>query len=186
MKNWKEYLIILGIVIFLIWLIPIINKQSEVTFNDVKLDDSTNMIVNQTSNSYYDTVLYLGLTELGIRGIFVDVRNLSNNSIENSESRGIDISAHIRENNGNYYIFTSELSHHESINVLSHELIHLQQYHTGKIKYNNDTVTWNGKKFGREEIPYKFRPWEIEAEDLGYELSKELTKKLLIKNQIND
>lgn len=186
MKNWKTYLIMLGIIIFFIWFISIINKQSKIVFNDVKLDDSTNIIVNQTSSSYYDTILFLGLTKLGISGVFVDIRNLSKNSVADSENKGMDLSAHIRELNGNYYIFTGELGRHESINVLSHELIHLQQYHTGRLKYGNDTVTWDGEKFGKDEIPYKFRPWEIDAEESGNKLSKELTKTLLNKNQIND
>jgi len=49
------------------------------------------------------------------------------------------------------------------IKTLAHELVHHEQYVSGKLKWDNCKV-WKNKKFENWiEIPHKERPWEIEA-----------------------
>lgn len=64
-------------------------------------------------------------------------------------------------------------------NVLAHELVHAEQYHTGRLSYDNDTWIWKKGK-GRVEVKqremnrydvYKSTPWEREAYTRQVELS---------------
>lgn len=44
--------------------------------------------------------------------------------------------------------------------VVLHELIHVQQYHQGRLKYEGGSLVWSGDPYPGEE------PWETEAEEM--------------------
>jgi hypothetical protein len=47
--------------------------------------------------------------------------------------------------------------------VLSHEMVHLQQYAHGKLDSNSVTRYWNGSIFDETNVDYEDLPWEKEA-----------------------
>lgn len=163
--------ILFGLALFFYFL----SNKKEKPFNKIEFDGN-NSIMNNTKNSFYDTILLAGLNQLEIKNIQIHVSELSENF------RGLDLKAHIRENNGIYFIFINDYSKDESIDILSHELIHLKQYHTKELIYADDILIWRGDRFGREELPYESRPWEIHADFEGRNLSKDLEIILYPKN----
>ena len=55
------------------------------------------------------------------------------------------------------------MSRKQSINVLSHELIHLKQYYNKELMIIKDSIYWKNELINIFSISYKNRPWEIEA-----------------------
>lgn len=62
--------------------------------------------------------------------------------------------------------------------VLSHEMVHLSQYTTGRLWLNLNTgaVMWEGKIYS-STVPYEERPWEKEAFDRQRRLLKAWKKR---------
>jgi hypothetical protein len=57
--------------------------------------------------------------------------------------------------------------------LIAHEMVHVKQYARGDIKtYRFGRQTWKGKTV-LESIPYRKKPWEVEA----FSLEKSLAKK---------
>ena len=68
---------------------------------------------------------------------------------------------------GNQYtIWIDEMGQDESIKVLSHELIHLEQYRNREIVLEEYYIVWRGINYTYgdiERMDYLKRPWEIDA-----------------------
>ena len=169
--------IILGVLLFLIIILLVYlgNKEGK-AFNRVTLDTNKNYVLNTTEYDYYDTIIHIGLIELGYEGIDITVAPLSEKARENFRNSGGDLHAHLREKDGKYYLFILPSSKEQSITIISHELIHLTQYHTKKLIYENGVITWEGRQYGVEEINYNIRPWEEEAFQLEGGLSNQISK----------
>jgi hypothetical protein len=68
--------------------------------------------------------------------------------------------------------------------TLAHELVHVQQSASKRLQYrywksdHQLHVRWEGKELGKKNlIPYRQRPWEVEAFDLAAKLHSEYHKK---------
>lgn len=179
MKNYQKIMFIGVIAVLIGTLIYFILNQKEPTFREVDIKYNRNIVFNQTDKSYYDTILYLGLQELGIEGAVVSIRELSEGAKENFREQGGDLTAHLRELNGDYYLFISDIDKSDAIKVISHELIHLKQYHTKELSYQNNVVIWKGKPYNLSEITYDDRPWESDAFTRQTELSNKITNILV-------
>lgn len=46
--------------------------------------------------------------------------------------------------------------------TIAHEMVHVKQIASGKLKTVNSKIMWNGKRFNKS-TPYLYRPWEVEA-----------------------
>ncbi len=46
--------------------------------------------------------------------------------------------------------------------TIAHEMVHVKQIASGKLKAGSRKIMWNGKKF-KPSTPYLSRPWEVEA-----------------------
>jgi hypothetical protein len=77
-----------------------------------------------------------------------------------------------RNTNGRYYAGTKvaeidcRLSVSRALEVLCHELVHAEQYFTGRLAWNGRTQYWNGESgYGRGSTynAYRHLPWEQEA-----------------------
>lgn len=55
----------------------------------------------------------------------------------------------------------STLSLRSSVRVLFHELVHVQQYASNKLRYVNSKSMW--LKENHTDTPYADQPWEVEA-----------------------
>lgn len=80
----------------------------------------------------------------------------------------------------------SNLSEHDMLRAVAHEMVHLKQYATGQIKdfARSDEIKWEGKimaaKNDGDAEAYWFSPWEIEA------YGKEIGLYALFKNHQRD
>jgi predicted metallopeptidase len=70
------------------------------------------------------------------------------------------------------------MSRGEAIKVISHEIIHIYQYNSGQLFYENGEITWNFKKYDLSSLDYDNRPWEKEAFDNEDVLSKKIFEAL--------
>jgi hypothetical protein len=161
MSNWKK---IVGISIGSILVITlisyaIISNSEDKPYNQVNISYN-NSILNSSLPSYYDTVLYVGLDALGAEGVTITVDKLSDKAKEQFDG---ELKAHIRRYNGMYYLFIDEYSREEVIEIVAHELIHIQQYDSNDLVYLNGSVFWRGEEYDLTNIEYQKRPWEDEA-----------------------
>jgi len=148
------------LIILLLYQIYSTTQQVEVPFNKVTFNDN-NKVLNRTGLTYMDTVVLAGLKELGIKNTNVLIKEFKIQSIED-----VNTEAYIEQVGSVYFIWIRKVSRQECILILSHELIHLQQYRDNKIEINNieGYLRWKNTKMRNEEIPeYMERPWELEA-----------------------
>jgi predicted metallopeptidase len=141
-----------------------IGTYQEKTFKQFDIE-TTNVVANRTKNNYLDSVVYVGLDELGMDSIVVIIRPITEEVKQQFDSEGT-LKAHILGKDRQYIIFLDEMGRDESIKVLSHELIHLRQYTTQKLILHKNEVVWDGQIISEHEvneIEYGKRPWEIEA-----------------------
>jgi hypothetical protein len=141
-----------------------IGIYQEQTFKQFDIE-TTNMVANRTEDNYLDSVVYVGLNELGMDSIAVTIRPITDEVKQQFDSEGT-LKAHILGRGRQYIIFLDDMGRDESIKVLSHELIHLRQYVTQKLILHKNEVIWDGKIISGYEVSeskYNDRPWEIEA-----------------------
>jgi hypothetical protein len=141
-----------------------IGIYQEQTFKQFDIE-TTNMVANRTEDNYLDSVVYVGLDELGMDSIAVTIRPITDEVKQQFDSEGT-LKAHILGRGRQYIIFLDDMGRDESIKVLSHELIHLRQYVTQKLILHKNEVIWDGKVISGYEVSeskYNDRPWEIEA-----------------------
>jgi hypothetical protein len=123
------------------------------------------MVANRTEDNYLDSVVYVGLNELGMDSLAITIRPITDEVKQQFDSEGT-LKAHILGRGRQYIIFLDDMGRDESIKVLSHELIHLRQYVTQKLILHKNEVIWDGKVISGYEVSeskYNDRPWEIEA-----------------------
>ena len=160
MKNWKNRIAIFVLVILFIlgfWFI-ITSKKSEKTFKPLMFNDN-NFVNNRTKINYLDTLVLAGLSELDIKNMSILILPLKNTEVDD-----ISLKAHIRKAEGGYIIWIDELSRSTNIEVIAHELIHLQQYENNSLYLKNDSLFWKDQIFSINSLPsYEERDWENDA-----------------------
>jgi hypothetical protein len=160
----KRKNIVIGILVIILigFLIYLISNQKEQTFKRVTLSHN-NIITNKTSKPYLDTLVSEGLDVLGLKGEYVMIKDM-NPSLKGSLGPETELRAFIIGERNQYIIYVDDLNREESLTILSHELIHLQQYSSGRlIRMEDHFIMFDGDAYNVNEIPYKKRPWEIEA-----------------------
>jgi hypothetical protein len=173
-KKLKIVLIVLGILLIGFGLYKLITyKPTEKYFKPVVFN-KVNWINNKTSMKYVDTILRVGLDELGIENISIMVKPFTK---KDRELLGPDIvlKAQVKSYPNGFIIWMDDLGRSESLTVLSHELIHIQQYSTKELVVSGTNVTYKGIITDVIVIPYSEREWEIDA----------FAKEGSIKNTIN-
>ena len=71
-----------------------------------------------------------------------------------------------KANDNGTIVINKELTDPNQIKgVIDHEKVHLDQMDRGDLSYDNNTVTWKGKKYSRASMKEgaKNLPWEKEA-----------------------
>ena len=176
MKNKNTVLIILLIISIILLLLLVLKKET--TFNSytpINKNYVQNFVKTQT---YLDTIVAVGLDRLGISGYSVHIRP-QQGSVKIDDEYSTE--AFILGNQYQSAIYTkTSLTRGSAIKILAHELIHLEQYRSGKLKkVGIGSVEWNGEHIEDiTTIPYDKREWEKEAFLKGRELEKEIRKEL--------
>jgi hypothetical protein len=162
-------LIVIGLAIYLL------SNQKQQTFKKVTLSRN-NIISNKTSKSYLDTLVSQGLDVLGLKGEYVMIRTMDP-SLKGALGADTELRAYIIGERNQYIIYIGDLDRQESLTILSHELIHLQQYTSGRlIRMEDRFMMFDGEVYNVDNIEYKNRPWENEA------FKKETDLKLKLEN----
>ena len=162
--KFKEILVVLLTILSVTLLSVLVITKADANddpYNQVELS-TYNYVLNGTQNNSYDTVAKVALDAVGIVGIQLFIQELSESA--KSQFDG-ELKAHVRYFNGQFYLFISELNRKEAIEVISHEVVHIQQYLSGDFVYDqsNGDMYWRGYRYYLENIPYEKRPWEQEA-----------------------
>lgn len=168
--------IVLFVLLFVFFIYKIVVSDEETYFKRIELSQS-NEVTNRTTINYLDTVVSVALDKLAIENIKVLILPLNKNHIKSFGS-DLEIRAHVRAYGDFYYIWIDDLPKDEHISVLSHEIIHIHQYYTGRIVFEDNKVMWNKKEFNLEKTPYEDRPWENEAFILQEALKSQIIKEL--------
>lgn len=179
----KKYLILLAtlLLLLIIGVIYLNKKYPEKPFKNIDFPDSFNYVSNHTEDmKFVDTILYRGMIDLNIEGVFINVFVISDEVKRKFEQQNeLNLEAHIVGNDPQYAIYLDDLDRKTAIRVISHELIHLQQYHSKRlINLGDGIVTWEGNYVDVLSLPYNERPWEREAFDKQSDLEKKLIKEL--------
>jgi hypothetical protein len=174
MKNNIFKIVVGVIVIVLILLLIFKGNVKEKTFNQVELTDY-NVIENKLFPTYYDTILSVAMQEMKLSGYIVNVRQLT--SAAKRQFNG-DLKAHIRYQHSNFYLFIEDMGRSESIEVICHEVIHMQQYSSEDLIYNDNGITWKGETLSLNSQEYMDRPWEKDAFDRQTQLIMSVKKSL--------
>jgi hypothetical protein len=138
-------------------------KEEE--FLDTIEIESNNIVTNRTDNEFYDKIVEVGLYELGIDSVYVRINEITDEAKSNFDI-DTELRAHIVGRGNQYTIWIDEMGQDESIKVLSHELIHLEQYRNREIILEEYYVVWRGINYTYgdiERMDYLKRPWEIDA-----------------------
>jgi len=154
----KLPIIIIGLVVivFVVYLI-VTYKDPNRPFKTIKLSGD-NFIENSVYPPYYDTVLSVAMNEMGMVGKRVFIRELSDGAKAQFDG---ELKAHLRYHNSMFYLFIVNLNRTEAIEVLSHEVIHMDQYLKRDFIFENNEIIWMGKVM--ELGSYESRPWERNA-----------------------
>ena len=165
MKNTIiKYAGIIFLILLIIFGIYKLATIKEKTFKLVYINEH-NFIQNKTDKPYLDSIVHVGMNELGIDGTYIIIKPLTEETKKQFSSE-IELKAHIKGLGKQYVIWIDDMGRDETITVLSHELIHLTQYYNGKLVVSDGLIKWNGQIIPVTElstINYNARPWEIEA-----------------------
>ena len=145
-------------------------------YNQVELS-TNNFVLSGISNTGYDTVASVALDVAGISGVQVNIQELSQSAKSQFEG---ELKAHVRYFNGQFYIFISDVDHKEAIDVISHEVVHIQQYLSGDFVYDdsNGNTYWKGELYDINNTSYDSRPWENDAFSKQSSISDKVYDKL--------
>lgn len=139
--------------------LALVNDDREEYFKQIELPTSNSVVNSLDHLHYYDTILAVGMDGFGISGATVVINDMT--EAAKNQFNG-ELKAHIRLFNGTYYLFVGALSRAEAIEVISHEIVHIQQYQSGELLYENDEIKWQGYPYILDE-EYERRPWERDA-----------------------
>lgn len=179
MKKNKIIWFIVGILLLGLIIFIVTKKEKPLKPLDIPI---TNVVMNKTTKDYLTPMINAGLYELKIDSVFVIVKPMSitikNNGLGDG---GFELMGTIIGNRNQYMLYIGDLNRSESFTIVSHELIHLEQFHSGRLvkKDSTNLVLWEGKIYDVKQIPYLERPWEIEAFNKDKVLEKKIIKRLL-------
>ena len=168
--NKKKIIVIIAILLLAIWTIIKLNQENDKSFSRVTFDNK-NSVINQSEMIFVDTIVMAGLHELNIDSVKVLIRKLDVKKIGD-----IELKAYILpKDHNNYIIYIEKNSRDNAIEILAHELIHLQQFHTEKLLESDNVLIWDNNIVYLNNIPeYLERPWEIEAFENQTELKNRI------------
>ena len=72
---------------------------------------------------------------------------------------------------------TNRVTRYNVAEIVAHEMIHIKQYEEGTLKMSPDNpnvACFKGKSYNVLFVPYRFRPWEIEAFAISHLLEYKL------------
>ena len=179
----KKILLILAAVLLigaLIWWV--IQTPSPVTSYKQVVILEQNDLINTTEYTYLDTALNVGMNELGMKGVRVLIQPMQDRIRDKfEESEGIELKAYVAEWMDGYTLcINGDLGRVQAIDVIAHEIIHLEQYYNQDlIVGDGPVVLWMAERYDVLGIPYAERPWERDAFSRQKDLASKMRARLL-------
>ena len=148
-------ILIIILTLLLVGLIVYLNRpRPEQYFKTTPLS-TNNSIYNETDMDFMDTIVSVGLSELKLNDIEVEIRpmDIMVQDKFNTDNANNTLKAFIVQlSENNYMVYSGRLTREEALTMLSHELIHLKQYYTKKLILEKDKVYWDGEEMYQTEI----------------------------------
>lgn len=174
----KKLLIIMatiGLITAGVMFIKSLSKDYNEYFNQVELPNN-NLVINRLNNvKYYDTITQVGLTQAGLQDLKVVIDVLPDKLAANFDGNLKGATVYL---NDVYFIFMKEYSRSLAIEIIAHEIIHIQQYNTKELYVKDANVVWQNKVYTLNEVEYESRPWELEAFSKQKDLIQKIEKVL--------
>jgi pyruvate/oxaloacetate carboxyltransferase len=153
-----------------------------VTYKKIPLSDR-NLIWTTTEWSYLDTIVSVGMDELGIKDMEVLIQHMDERIKSKFEegSDDVQLKAYVSQWLRGYVISVAvDLGRDDAIDIMSHELIHLVQYEDSSLVVGEGTeVIWGGARYDILHTPYNERPWERAAFRKQKELADKIRAKII-------
>ena len=151
----------IAIVLLLVFVVMTKSATADVPYKQVQLSHN-NLVENNVIDKAYDTAVSVALDVAGITGIVVNINELSQEAKKQFDG---ELKAHVRYYGGQFFIFIISSNHKDAIEILSHEIVHIQQYLDGDFVYDDYSgkVYWKGQESDLENTSYDNRSWEVEA-----------------------
>lgn len=167
---------IIAIILIITGLVLINSKP--IYFKNDALPYNGNKIVNNTSKSFYDTILVHSLVYLEIKNQRIIIEDIDKTSMKGDDFTKGAVGIH--PNSDIIFVFLNDLSKEEALIYIPHEAIHIQQYTTKNlINISENSVIYFNKKYNLDDVPYSDRPWEIDAFSDSGEVTKYLKKNII-------
>lgn len=157
----------------LLFLIPIILNNE-----GINILNTNNTLLNFTRFNKIEEPIFKALFHLNMEGLVISIHEVPKEFLYiegNLTVNGFVIKD--EENECSYYLFISPLllSKGDLNEVLSHELIHINQYYKKKLISTSTEVCWEGNSIDINKLNYLQRPWEIEAFENQTKLSNKIS-----------
>lgn len=176
MTDKNKTLLIIGLILIFIGIVLIVTSK-EAYFEKVELS-SNNLVANRSELAYVDSIVKVGLDSLEIEGVAIIVRPMSKELLDSfKDKEELDLSASIRGKDGQYILYVKKTNRREAIELVAHELIHLQQYQSKDLVLYKDYVIYKKDTF-KGNVIYQARLWEIEAFEKGPKLARKIVEEL--------
>jgi len=173
MKNKKLLYLLLGVAILGVVLLIIFTPKLNTDFDHVEVP-RTYSIINKTDLDYIDKVATVGLLEMGLDTIYLQIYPMGDETVSKSKD-DVDIVGRVisdKEGTSSYIMqIDTKMSVRDIIKTIAHEIIHIEQHESGKlIKHRDENgtitgiVTWDGwPHYDIFKMNYEDFPWEKDA-----------------------
>lgn len=169
--------LLIGIILIIYFAVT----KEEKYFDRITLPQVT-MVVNKTQMNYLDTIIQVGLYELGESPTVIVIEELTDKNKPKNDLQELDLDAYIYGINGQYILAIRPMDRSRALMVISHELIHLQQTQQGRLFNGKDKLIFEDVIYLKNEAPtYINRPWEVEAYKKQYSLRDRIKERLYSK-----
>ena len=171
----KTIFIIIGVILGLVLIIFLLTKIPKRQFNSFTFPNIM-AVKNYTDNEMSDTITMVALNKMmSYDTMTINIFELKGiYDTPDYEFSGVIMNVPFQDHTYNLFLKNS-LSMSSLKNVITHELIHLEQYEKNYLQTINDIgYVWMGDTVKYSDVPYDKRPHEIEAYKEGPKLLKEL------------
>lgn len=175
MKNKKLLYLLIGVAIIGVILLLIFTPKLSTDYNHITLP-KTHYIKNNTKLDYLGKVASVGLLQMGIDTVFLQIYSMGDETLIKSKEEKDAVGRIIAGPFGtNQYILQIDenMSVRDIIKTTAHEIIHIQQYQSGNLKVDRNSdghitglVEWAGwPNYDIFKMNYEDYPWEKDAYD---------------------
>ena len=142
-----------------------------------QFDDSVkvNWIASNSSPYNMEVIIKLILTKIfNIKNIQLNVYT-DDKTVSKFDTKDLEMSA-ILDGHPQIKTYTlflrSTIRYYDLLPIICHEMVHLKQYHEGRLELKDTTFYWNHIPY--KNVSYWNRPWEQEARSKQYEIEKQV------------